>query len=738
MVTVFAEPPSSGSPPPVAMVMVSPLHSAITADRWDAEGLLGRLIVLVHAAFLDAGFVPLPRHPWWSRSTTASALSLRYAAPQLPLLLLQQQQQHRHGAAEVAVLRLLAHGSRHLVLYARSNAAPWWTRSPPRRSCRAASTPRRDARLAALWRRISDELCRGALVDMCRRGGVALEPTFMSLPGDAKEARSCRGSRRAATSRARLVAERDCQLWKPRYRAGSLRLRGCCHSPETSWKERYMKERRGRLPRIITNEVVAAPVGAMVMVSPLHSAITAGQWDAERLLGRLIVLVHAAFLDAGFVPLARDPCPAKSQGTGNGAAFLVPGTSFPSREHGSIFLLHRHAAEVAVLRLLAHGSRHLILYVKCDPWPVERCVVLVDALAAAPLLSGGLDATAHALRRDARLAALWRRITDDLCRRALVVMCRRCGVALEGPTFMSLPGDAKAAVLSQLSTGADLASVELVCTALRRLVADRPVSKFRRPRDVGNPAPRYRTVAIDGVAISPDAEDRGSRATARRTQLPRAAASRRSTIVVAGCQGLRASEEKSSSLDQYARRCSDDNDSLGGPVLADRLAPPNRRAWSPSVRRACTARHLDCCHSPETSWKEVRDGQMVEAATITAWNARPYRVGLGGGVPEPDLRARMGKLLHQVYITRLPLPYENNQISSSTASSLSHRRRCTHNFVLRSSPNAFVLDSTPLPPYDYSVPRPPPRLQHTYDSEGSGWHEQGLGVEAVNAETEMT
>jgi hypothetical protein len=41
------------------------------------------------------------------------------------------------------------------------------------------------------------------------------------------------------------------------------------------------------------------------------------------------------------------------------------------------------------------------------------------------------------------------------------------------PTFMSLPGDAKAAILARLTDGADLASVERVCTGLRRLVAER-------------------------------------------------------------------------------------------------------------------------------------------------------------------------------------------------------------------------------------------------------------------------
>ncbi|KAG2619748.1 hypothetical protein PVAP13_3NG134300 [Panicum virgatum] len=212
----------------------------------------------------------------------------------------------------------------------------------------------------------------------------------------------------------------------------------------------------------------------MVMISPLHRVIDGRRWDAERLLGRLIVVVHAAFLDAGFVPLGahgsrRSRRPGGStvpKQAGRTASALSLRYGAPQLPH------HRQGSEAAaVLRMLAHGRRHLVLYVKCDPWPVERCV-LVDALAAAPLLTGGLDGTARALRRDARLAGLWRRLSDDLCRGALVDMCRRSGVALE-PTFMSLPGDAKAAVLARLASGADLASVERVCTGLRRLVAER-------------------------------------------------------------------------------------------------------------------------------------------------------------------------------------------------------------------------------------------------------------------------
>ncbi|KAL6622976.1 hypothetical protein ACP70R_032855 [Stipagrostis hirtigluma subsp. patula] len=156
----------------------------------------------------------------------------------------------------------------------------------------------------------------------------------------------------------------------------------------------------------------------------------------------------------------------------DGGAAPPPRLSF---RYGVPQLVHRRqdaAEETAVLRLRGHG-RHVIFYVQFDPRP-HTYWVCVDALAAAPLLSGGLDGTARALRRDARLAALWGALWSGLCRRALVDLCGRNGVAL-GPSLVSLPDDVIAAILARLANGGagGLASVEGTCARLRRLVAER-------------------------------------------------------------------------------------------------------------------------------------------------------------------------------------------------------------------------------------------------------------------------
>uniref|UniRef100_A0A0E0B7I9 F-box domain-containing protein n=1 Tax=Oryza glumipatula TaxID=40148 RepID=A0A0E0B7I9_9ORYZ len=218
--------------------------------------------------------------------------------------------------------------------------------------------------------------------------------------------------------------------------------------------------------------------------SPLHRVIGAARWDAERPLGRLLILAHAAFLDAGFVPAAAaddDNSIRLPRKVGRTASSLPLRYAAPQ-------LLHWPDDAAAVqLRLCAHG-RHLVLYVsmaRCSmfrEW-LDTYWVCLDALAAAALLGGALDDTARALRLDARLAALWGALADRLCRRVLVDVCARNGVTLE-PTFMSLPDDVKAAILARLPDGDDLARAECTCAGLRRLVAD-------RDRDAALWKPRY-------------------------------------------------------------------------------------------------------------------------------------------------------------------------------------------------------------------------------------------------------
>ncbi|KAK3138978.1 hypothetical protein QOZ80_5AG0376070 [Eleusine coracana subsp. coracana] len=157
------------------------------------------------------------------------------------------------------------------------------------------------------------------------------------------------------------------------------------------------------------------------VVSPLHKVIDAVRWDAEGLLGRLIIFIHAVFLDGGFVPLPLDP----------------------SRKRGPQPQVSREAGRTA------------------------------SSLSLRPVRDVALGAGGRARRRAAPVGRARRHVVSEgLCRRALVHLCREWHVPLE-PTFASLPDDAKGAILARLKDDGDLAIVQRTCTALRRLVADR-------------------------------------------------------------------------------------------------------------------------------------------------------------------------------------------------------------------------------------------------------------------------
>ncbi|XP_044443799.1 uncharacterized protein [Triticum aestivum] len=201
---------------------------------------------------------------------------------------------------------------------------------------------------------------------------------------------------------------------------------------------------------------------AIAETSPLHRVIDARRWDAERLLGRLIVVVHAAFLDAGFAPHAHGvPKHRRVPRRVGATASTLP----------LVYAAPRLPDAAVALRMRTHGMR-IVFYVCVprlalpDPGPGVHWAC-VDALAAAPLMSGGLDGTARALAGVGAcgLPALWRELAEKLCRGALVDLCRE-------NAFVSLPGDVTLAVLARLADVLDLLGVASTCTELRCLVAD--------------------------------------------------------------------------------------------------------------------------------------------------------------------------------------------------------------------------------------------------------------------------
>ncbi|KAF7085527.1 hypothetical protein CFC21_088941 [Triticum aestivum] len=212
-------------------------------------------------------------------------------------------------------------------------------------------------------------------------------------------------------------------------------------------------------------------------VSPLHGVVDARRWDAERILGRLVIVVHAAFLDAGFIvsrPHRRDrdlssTCWLPTE-LGETASTLSLGLEYTAPQ-----LLPRHDMDGAALSVCTDG-RHVTFYLQACSVQTGMYRVCLDALSVAPLLTGDLHGTARRLLGNdgSPTAALWRKVSDGFSRRIFSGLCREHGVVPgRAPTFMSLPSDIMAAILERLADGKDLLRVESTCTELRSFVADR-------------------------------------------------------------------------------------------------------------------------------------------------------------------------------------------------------------------------------------------------------------------------
>ncbi|KAF8730846.1 hypothetical protein HU200_016711 [Digitaria exilis] len=142
--------------------------------------------------------------------------------------------------------------------------------------------------------------------------------------------------------------------------------------------------------------------------SPLHKVIDARQWDALCFLGRLMAVVHAAFIDAGFVLVSASSEKLHSP-------WLLPRsaaapTPIPSLRYTVTELVHQRPtahgafASAAVARLLVLGDLVFLssyLESSVERWPRQHGRSM-DARAIAPLLlTGGLDDAARALESDA-------------------------------------------------------------------------------------------------------------------------------------------------------------------------------------------------------------------------------------------------------------------------------------------------------------------------------------------------
>ncbi|KAK3165545.1 hypothetical protein QOZ80_1AG0034520 [Eleusine coracana subsp. coracana] len=205
------------------------------------------------------------------------------------------------------------------------------------------------------------------------------------------------------------------------------------------------------------------------MPTLLQKYVDAEQWEAEDVVGRLGIILHAAFLIAGFVPYYGAQ-PQSGYLLKKPAGESSKGSVCLSRWYTAPQLAHREDADAAVLLLSAKGSHValLVYLITTNEYSVRRSMYRerLDVAALTPLLSRAMDSTEPWGSR------ICRSLSNAVCWRFLGELCR--GNGLRPPTTItSLPDDVKVEILKRLADSADLAKVQCVSRQLKSLVADR-------------------------------------------------------------------------------------------------------------------------------------------------------------------------------------------------------------------------------------------------------------------------
>uniref|UniRef100_A0A0E0GEH9 BHLH domain-containing protein n=1 Tax=Oryza nivara TaxID=4536 RepID=A0A0E0GEH9_ORYNI len=178
---------------------------------------------------------------------------------------------------------------------------------------------------------------------------------------------------------------------------------------------------------------------------------------------RLVVALHAALLDAGF--LYANPVGSCLQLPQSGSfvpvsmKYTLPELveALPAVEEGM----------VAVLNYSLMGNFMMVYgHVPGATSGVRRLCLELPELA--PLLYLDSDEVSTAEERE--IHELWRVLKDEMCLPLMISLCQLNNLSLP-PCLMALPGDVKAKVL-EFVPGVDLARVQCTCKELRDLAAD--------------------------------------------------------------------------------------------------------------------------------------------------------------------------------------------------------------------------------------------------------------------------
>ncbi|KAK3146954.1 hypothetical protein QOZ80_3BG0275730 [Eleusine coracana subsp. coracana] len=184
------------------------------------------------------------------------------------------------------------------------------------------------------------------------------------------------------------------------------------------------------------------------------------QWNAECLFGKLCIVAHAAFLDAGFRPRGT---PVKKTPRSWTRRYSLPqlGEHDEPEEGAYILRLRRHRDGHTALKAYHHYHQD----------GIERREKL-DNAAVVGFLSGTLGRAAHDLATPGSTGRwFWKLLAHELCR-DLITCARRAKGLPAAPSFDSLPDDVKASILARVDCPKSVVMVECASKELRDLVAE--------------------------------------------------------------------------------------------------------------------------------------------------------------------------------------------------------------------------------------------------------------------------
>lgn len=199
--------------------------------------------------------------------------------------------------------------------------------------------------------------------------------------------------------------------------------------------------------------------------------------EVEGILGRLVIVVHAVFLESGF--LVNDGNGSRlPEGWASAATtavtiqYTVPGLVGCGNDGKDV--------KIAVLKFAVMGNHITVYgYVNGDHPDVYR--VCFDGLKLAPLLS--LDMDSMGQKEEKEIFQLWKAVKDGLSLHLLIDICQKNGLPLPA-CFMLLPVDLKIKVL-EFIPGVDIARVACTCSELRYLSSDDELWKRKLVEEFG-------------------------------------------------------------------------------------------------------------------------------------------------------------------------------------------------------------------------------------------------------------